>query len=181
MRTTSNVLLVGLMAIFGGTTSAQTVDLGRGELPLHVPSGYDANTPAPLVVLLHGYGSSGEGQESYMQFGALVDTHGFLLVHPDGTQEATGRNARFWNASQACCNFGGSTIDDSKTDDHLHPHGRSTHGVPINVRRDKLSGKFLNVNQQPAVGWIEMEVDDWLNQQIEASRPTHAESGRVPR
>jgi prophage regulatory protein len=32
-----------------------------------------------------------------------------------------------------------------------------------------------------AVGWIEMEVDDWLNQQIEASRPAHAKSGRTSR
>jgi polyhydroxybutyrate depolymerase len=113
MLTTSNWLLVGLTIVFSGTASAQTVDLGRGELPLHVPSGYNADTPAPLVVLLHGYGSSGEGQESYMKFGALVDSHGFLLVYPDGTPEASGRNARFWNASQACCNFGGSTVDDS--------------------------------------------------------------------
>ena len=30
-----------------------------------------------------------------------------------------------------------------------------------------------------AVGWIEAEINDWLDQQIEASRP--AESGRVPR
>jgi polyhydroxybutyrate depolymerase len=113
MRTTSKMLLLGLMIAFGGTASAQTVDLGRGELPLHVPSGYSAGTPAPLVVLLHGYGSSGAGQESYMKFGELVDSHGFLLVYPDGTPEATGRNARFWNASKACCNFGGSTVDDS--------------------------------------------------------------------
>ena len=32
-----------------------------------------------------------------------------------------------------------------------------------------------------AGGWIETEVNDWLNQQIEASRPTHADSGRAPR
>lgn len=32
-----------------------------------------------------------------------------------------------------------------------------------------------------AVGWLEVEVDDWLNQQIQASRPAHAEKGRAPR
>ncbi|MBL6985369.1 MAG: AlpA family transcriptional regulator [Candidatus Thioglobus sp.] len=32
-----------------------------------------------------------------------------------------------------------------------------------------------------AVGWVEEEVNDWLNQQIEASRPAHADSGRAPR
>ena len=30
-----------------------------------------------------------------------------------------------------------------------------------------------------AVGWIEEEVNDWLNQQIEASRPTHSDAGGV--
>ena len=30
-----------------------------------------------------------------------------------------------------------------------------------------------------AVGWIEAEVNDWVNQQIEASRDTQVEAGRV--
>lgn len=30
-----------------------------------------------------------------------------------------------------------------------------------------------------AVGWIDAEVTDWLNQQIEASRDTQVEAGRV--
>ena len=113
MRTTFIMLLVALMTLVGGAASAQTIDLGRGELPLLVPSDYGKDTPRPLVVLLHGYGSSGARQESYMKFGKLVDNHGFLLVHPDGTEESAGRQRRFWNASKACCNFEESTIDDS--------------------------------------------------------------------
>lgn len=113
MRTTSCQLLVALSVGFGGPVSAQSIDLGRGELPVQVPASYSTDAPAPLVVLLHGYGSSGERQESYMKFGELVDSHGFLLVHPDGTEQTTGRNPRFWNASRACCNFAGSTVDDS--------------------------------------------------------------------
>ena len=112
MRITST-MLVALMAIGAGAVSAQTVDAGRGELALRVPFDYSQDTPTPLVVLLHGYGSSGARQESYMKFGELVDSHGFLLVHPDGTQESTEEGRRFWNASKACCNFEGSTIDDS--------------------------------------------------------------------
>lgn len=93
--------------------AAQSIDLGRGELPVRVPAGYSIGTPTPLIVLLHGYGSSGAGQERYMKFGDLVDSHGFLFVAPDGTEQSTGRNPRFWNASKACCNFAGSTVDDS--------------------------------------------------------------------
>ena len=103
MRMTSG-MMVALMAI-GVGASAQTVDAGRGELALRVPSDYSQDTPTPLVVLLHGYGSSGMRQESYMKFGKLVDSHGFLLVRPDGTQEPTRGGRRFWNASKACCNF----------------------------------------------------------------------------
>jgi len=32
-----------------------------------------------------------------------------------------------------------------------------------------------------AVGWIEAEVNDWLNRQIEASRKAARTEGRVPR
>ena len=30
-----------------------------------------------------------------------------------------------------------------------------------------------------AVGWLESEIDEWLDQQIENSRPTQSETGRV--
>jgi polyhydroxybutyrate depolymerase len=93
--------------------SPVSIDAGRGDIPLHVPANFASNTPAPLVILLHGYGSSGEQQEGYMKFSELVDRYGFLLATPDGTQEAGGRNSRFWNASDACCNFFGSDLDDS--------------------------------------------------------------------
>lgn len=107
------VVLAATLLAAPTSTDAQSIDLGRGELPVRVPADYSIETPTPLIVLLHGYGSSGARQESYMKFGDLVDSHGFLLVAPDGTEQATGRNPRFWNASKACCNFAGSTVDDS--------------------------------------------------------------------
>ncbi|MCY4507261.1 MAG: alpha/beta fold hydrolase, partial [Acidobacteria bacterium] len=112
MRRVSWALVAVLVMIGPGAASAQTVDAGRGELPVHVPSGYDAAAPAPLIVLLHGYTSSGEGQDSYMQVSALKDAYGFIMVAPDGTREDGGNRPRFWNASDACCNFRGSTVDD---------------------------------------------------------------------
>ena len=105
--------LVGVLLLTApGAASAQTVDAGRGELPVHVPSSYSAAAPAPLIVLLHGYTSSGAGQDTYMQVSALKDAYGFILVAPDGTREDGGNRPRFWNASAACCNFAGSTVDD---------------------------------------------------------------------
>lgn len=93
--------------------TAQSIEAGRGELPLTVPSNYDASTPAPLIVLLHGYGkNAGAAQDAYMKFGALANDYGFLFVAPDGQQESQGNQAWFWNASDACCNFRGSKVSD---------------------------------------------------------------------
>ena len=75
-------------------------------------TGYDcATTPAPLVILLHDYASSGTLAEGYFNFDAQADTLGFLYVHPDGTKDSAGNE--FWNATDACCNVNGSTVDDS--------------------------------------------------------------------
>jgi poly(3-hydroxybutyrate) depolymerase len=44
--------------------NAQSIDLGRGELPITVPAGYSSENPTPLIVLLHGYTSSGAMQDN---------------------------------------------------------------------------------------------------------------------
>ncbi len=113
MRTIPTAVAATVLLMTAGSASAQFIDAGRGQLPLTVPSSYDVDVPTPLIVLLHGYTSSGAGQNADMKFSDLSDHYGFLLVAPDGTQETTGRQNRFWNASSACCNFGGSEVDDS--------------------------------------------------------------------
>lgn len=74
------------------------------------PAGYDPSRPTPLVLVLHGYSSSGLGQVQY--FGMLddADQHGYLLAYPDGLLDS--RNNRFWNATDFCCNFDGRAVDD---------------------------------------------------------------------
>ena len=107
------LLTATILVLFSASVGAQSIDLGRGELPVTVPANYDAGTPASLIVLLHGYTSSGAGQDSYMGFSAIADNYGFLLVSPDGDKESGGDENRFWNASSACCNFFQSDVDDS--------------------------------------------------------------------
>lgn len=111
------LLISGLL--FASVLQAQSIDLGRGELPLKVPANYDAGTPTPLVVLLHGYTSSGASQDSYMGFSDLVDSYGFLFVAPDGNREPGGDENRFWNASEACCDFFKTAVDDSAYIKHI--------------------------------------------------------------
>lgn len=78
---------------------------------LYVPPSYDPSLPAPLLVLLHGYGSNGAQQEAYMRFAPLADEFGFIFLNPNGTLDQLGN--RFWNATDACCDFFGSGIDHS--------------------------------------------------------------------
>jgi polyhydroxybutyrate depolymerase len=84
-----------------------------GDRPVKVamPPGLDPNVPAPLLMLLHGYGSSGDDEESYLHLGPAAAMNGMIYLHPDGTRDSNG--ARFWNATDACCNVDGSAVDDS--------------------------------------------------------------------
>ena len=88
-----------------------TVDAGRGPITIHVPDSYVEGTNTPLVILLHGYSGSGFWQEAYMNFLGVHEEYGFLYAYPDGTVNQWGY--RFWNATNACCDFGGTGVDDS--------------------------------------------------------------------
>ncbi|MGE5184066.1 MAG: alpha/beta hydrolase family esterase [Acidobacteriota bacterium] len=77
---------------------------------LHVPPSYDAAHPAPLVLLLHGFTDSAKIQDAYFRVTEVADREGFLVALPDGTKDAGGNE--FWNADDACCDFGGTHVDD---------------------------------------------------------------------
>jgi polyhydroxybutyrate depolymerase len=77
---------------------------------LKVPAGFDGQHRVPLVVLLHGYTASGATQAGYFGLIAEADKEGFLLAYPDGTRDPLGN--RFWNATDACCDFFHSGVDD---------------------------------------------------------------------
>ena len=75
-----------------------------------MPASYDASTPAPLVVMFHGYGATGAQNEAYLTFAATSDAHGFLYAYGNGSIDEAGK--QFWNATDACCNFWDSSVDD---------------------------------------------------------------------
>jgi polyhydroxybutyrate depolymerase len=83
--------------------------------------------PATLVVLLHGYGSSGAVADGYMKLSQLAQQQGFLLAAPDGTVDARGQ--RFWNATDACCNREGREVDDVGYLSALIDEVKAVHGV----------------------------------------------------
>jgi polyhydroxybutyrate depolymerase len=83
---------------------------GDRPVVLRVPKSYAPDKKWPLVLLLHGYGANGILQEALLGYRRLVEEQGILLVAPDGTPDATKK--QFWNATDACCDFYGSGVDD---------------------------------------------------------------------
>ena len=52
---------------------------------VHVPIGYNATEPAPLVVNYHGSSKTALEQETYSGLAPLSDREGFILVTPEGS------------------------------------------------------------------------------------------------
>lgn len=72
---------------------------------LYVPAIYSANVAVPLLFNFHGYTSNASQQIVYGNFRPIADTANFIIVHPEGTLDATG-NTHF-NVG-----WGGSSADD---------------------------------------------------------------------
>jgi len=67
---------------------------------VHVPPRYDAKTPIPLVVVLHGATQSATSVERMSRMSTKADKENFLAAYPTGTSRL-GR-APTWNAGNCC-------------------------------------------------------------------------------
>lgn len=83
-----------------------------GDRPVEpiTPVDFDATAEIPLVILLHGFGASGITNDLILGLSGEVDARKFVLLRPDGTIDSDGR--RFWNATDACCDFHDTGVDD---------------------------------------------------------------------
>ncbi len=77
---------------------------------LFLPSNYVKETPVPLLINLHGYSGDSISQSTYTFLKGVADTRGVAYIAPNGLKDSSGNP--FWNATQACCNFGGSKVSD---------------------------------------------------------------------
>ncbi len=82
MRSAAVSIVLALPALAGA--SDDVVVGGNRPAVEHVPPGYVAGVPMPLLIALHGYSGDGDGIESYMKFRPVADARGFLYAHPDG-------------------------------------------------------------------------------------------------
>ena len=77
---------------------------------LAVPEGLSTDEPSPLVLFLHGYGANARIMESALGVGTVARSRHVIYALPEGTRDA--HNMKFWNASDACCDFDAANTDD---------------------------------------------------------------------
>ncbi len=74
---------------------------------LHVPAGYDATRPTPLVLAFHGIGLDAGEMIRISGLSEQADTSGFIVVYPNGTGEI-----KSWNGGHCCGEASKNNVDD---------------------------------------------------------------------
>lgn len=82
----------------------QTVFGDERPVELRVPGDYDHRVPAPLLLVLHGYGINGAVELVYTRLSEVVDQYGVLVLAPDGTLDLEGN--LFWHTEHVDCRIG---------------------------------------------------------------------------
>ena len=77
------------------THTLQSSGLTR-EYRLHVPAGYDASRPTPLVISLHGAGMWPAAQQRTSEWDRVADREGFIVAYPSGISR---RGPRIWQVT----------------------------------------------------------------------------------
>jgi polyhydroxybutyrate depolymerase len=110
MRIVGAVFVILAASGCGAGTSGASDPLEDRTYIVKVPAGYDGSRPLPLVFAIHAYGASASVEESYFGLDPVADEQGFFVVYPNGTIDPAGN--RFFSATDACCDFYSSGIDD---------------------------------------------------------------------
>ena len=116
-RTTIAALTLVAMAACGdeGGTGAPVNDPVRsigGDRPatLTLPNDYDAGYAIPLVIVLHGFTSNAAWTDGHFGISRRIEPDRIAVILPNGTRNP--EDQPFWNATDFCCNFHGSDVDD---------------------------------------------------------------------
>lgn len=51
---------------------------------MHIPTGYNAASPTPLVFVFHGLTGTGSMMADITKFSPLADQENFIVIYPDG-------------------------------------------------------------------------------------------------
>jgi len=111
----------GLAAIEPTTPpTLSEVELTPGDIPLslmhdnqertyvlHIPSGWDARQPAPVVLAFHGIGQDASEMMRISELNQQADESGFVVVYANGTGKY-----KSWNGGKCCGEAAKYAIDD---------------------------------------------------------------------
>lgn len=85
-------------------------DSVRKDVKVQLPRKFDKKDKWPLIISLHGYGGTSRLQNYYIRLSAFQNDFGFVYVAPDGLKDSNGKG--YWNASEFCCDFDNSQVND---------------------------------------------------------------------
>ncbi|MCA9076902.1 MAG: polyhydroxybutyrate depolymerase [Planctomycetaceae bacterium] len=93
----------------GDHARSLTVDGRERSYLVHIPDSYDAMTPTPVVLILHGAGTDADITVTFTGMNEKSDEKGFIAVYPNGT----GRKPLLtWNAGGSIERFRKDPADD---------------------------------------------------------------------
>lgn len=98
----------------GSATLSLTVGGHQRTVIVHVPSGYHDTTKTPLVLNLHGSGSTAAEQEGFTGMDATSDAQGFIVAYPQGLIPAG--SGEDWNIPGVAL-IGGAKVPASAAND----------------------------------------------------------------
>jgi polyhydroxybutyrate depolymerase len=82
---------------------------GERQAELLLPEGREGEA-LPLILSLHGYQGDAAAHDWYFGLSERILGYNFALITPQGTDDQAGNP--FWNATDGCCNFYDSDVDD---------------------------------------------------------------------
>lgn len=95
-----------------GDAPTRTTFGGDRPTEIRVSDLYDHSQPTPLLLVLHGRSALGSLQLAYTGFADLLVDTPLIIAAPDGTTQPSD-GTTFWNATDACCDFENTGVDDS--------------------------------------------------------------------
>lgn len=119
---------------------------------IYLPANYSTSQPCPIVLNLHGYGSSAYQQASLSNMNNVADTAGFIVVYPEGLPDGSG--LRQWNSGY------GTGVDDVGfinlvldftaanyvvNQQKIYSTGLSNGGIMSNTLACELSGRIAAI------------------------------------
>lgn len=87
-------------------------NFGREAIEVHLPKNFETKEKWPLLISMHGYTGNIEKQNKLFRLKSQVSKLGFILINISGIKNSAGH--RFWNASNFCCDFEKTKVNDIK-------------------------------------------------------------------